>query len=213
MDGVPPTRELEQAVKIWIKMKSAADHQASLERKKYGHSSTTSASVVDTETPLVGDDQPARHTPRSHGNTSTSSRDADDSLPTRVGEDTDVEMDDDYVDIDEGASLQQMGGNKYTRVVARARARVASLYRRNRTRIHRFLLVGLFLLYCAYFGWALSYDPRKATALIVITCLTILMTFYGFVRDYYGDCIMERCWPPVERWFSLYWKYLRWYVL
>lgn len=232
-------RQLSDASDLWVEMKAKAENQATLERRRYGEARTTAADVVDQETPLISPvlRDPRSRAPRSKSEghyarprsgagfeecvvINTSEDDVDyrraeskvyfrelPETPEQTAPRQHTFSVTTYDSLNSGEMLQQ---NAITRKVTEFRSNMSQCLDRNYDRIKSVSLVILFLLFAAYFGWVLSYDPQKGMTLIVIVALGVFMSVYGFVRDYYGGIFDDLIFNPVAQVIDEYWKYLKW---
>ncbi|KAJ0069489.1 hypothetical protein NL108_008271, partial [Boleophthalmus pectinirostris] len=63
--------------------------------------------------------------------------------------------------------------------------------------------------YVAYFIAACVLDLKRATALVVLTCLAIVIKSLGLLYEYKGDSI-KSCFEPVVSCLSSYFKWIKW---
>lgn len=63
--------------------------------------------------------------------------------------------------------------------------------------------------YVAYFIAACVLDLQRATALVVLTCLAVVIQILGLVHEYKGESI-KRCFKPVLKCFQSNFKWLKW---
>ena len=71
----------------------------------------------------------------------------------------------------------------------------------------------LFLIgYTIYFGFALAHSVSGALALIVITCIVIVLVIYNVIKRIAGDCIWKHLLRPCKRGIDKQWFWLKWYV-
>lgn len=67
-----------------------------------------------------------------------------------------------------------------------------------------------FVVYSIYLGFAINYSVSMATALIVVTSLSILLVVYGLIRDAYGDRIHEACFKPIGECWDRNYHVIKW---
>ena len=72
------------------------------------------------------------------------------------------------------------------------------------------ILFALLALYTAYFAWALIYSIDGATALIVLTCITVAGIIYSFISNHYGEKIYTTCLSPIGGFLERHWRWARW---
>ena len=71
----------------------------------------------------------------------------------------------------------------------------------------------LFLIgYTIYFGFALAHSVSGALALIVITCIVIVLIIYNVIKRIAGDWIWKHLLRPCKRGIDKQWFWLKWYV-
>ena len=81
----------------------------------------------------------------------------------------------------------------------------------NSTWIIRIVLLSLFILYTAYFTYALIHSAEGSTTLIAITGVVVFVVVYGKIRDNFGDVISEKVIEPVGGFLSKHFGTIRWY--
>ena len=212
-------------------MSSKACARQTEERRKYGESFTTVADIMKEQqeeraqsvpsSPFstsvrlsfhedmiarIGSLKRKRHSQGERVQSQTEDVTPQDSV-VMVPEETQDEIDGVFqslTDLDKTKSASAIYVAKHGIVSSRVIAFRANLARFSKEHNEQIRTVGwiiLFLLFAAYFGWVLSHSPSKGYLLIVITAATVLLTLYGYFRDYYGDQVMAAvCTPLANRW-------------
>lgn len=67
-----------------------------------------------------------------------------------------------------------------------------------------------FIGFTIYLGFAISYDVKMATALLVLTGLVILALIYTLIRDHFGETIYENCLKPMGDIWDKYFHITKW---
>ena len=73
----------------------------------------------------------------------------------------------------------------------------------------RIVLVILFLMYTAYFTYAMIHSSQGSTVLISLTCIVVFAIAYNKISNNYGDQISEKC-SPVGKFLNERWPTLQW---
>ena len=75
------------------------------------------------------------------------------------------------------------------------------------------LYVVLILLYVAYFSYAMYFDWKGNTTLIIFTSIALAYCLYVLIEHFCGEKINSRIIQPTHRAIARKWKYLRWCLL
>ena len=76
--------------------------------------------------------------------------------------------------------------------------------------IKNFVIFLFLVLYTAYFIWALVYSIDGATALIVLTCLTVACIIYSYISNHYGETIYKHVLKPLGDLIDKHWPWAQW---
>ena len=87
---------------------------------------------------------------------------------------------------------------------------VSTTVRTYSSTLKNMILFLLLALYTAYFTWALIYSIDSATALIVLTCLTVAGIIYSYISNHYGEKIYINILKPIGDFVGKHWHWARW---
>ncbi|CAH1777708.1 unnamed protein product [Owenia fusiformis] len=124
-------------------------------------------------------------------------------------EDTKLDLEEDELEDFEDLEFEP---NKCMHGIEIAQTAISGIFKKYGKHLRRFAKYGFLVLFFVYFGFAVAYNPTKAKALIVITCLVVLGFLYGEIRDRFGEKIYNCCCKPIEKPLSSKWKYIKWVV-
>ena len=113
----------------------------------------------------------------------------------------------DLPDYDDLHDLEE--GNKKG-CVSRAQINCINFFKSNSSSVFRYMSLIFIILYSIYFGFAVAHSVDGATALIVLTCIVLVISAYEIVKKYWGKSINRRCIKPLGMLFDRAWPYLQW---